>query len=313
MALPGVTNTAALNQSSVAAAAKSMPKDDSIHPIASAIAQAQSQNSAPIKIDPSKIRWSKWGNRLEERFVGEKFDAFVEDIRSTQGNKTPGVVRKLAQPTEDGIEYELASGHRRHRACILANQQFYAFVRNLDDHQLQDELERENRNREDTAPMERALQYKRQLESYRSQKQMADAMLIPNSTMSRYLILADLPEEVINLITNRLEITLEAGCSLMQFIEKPENKEAYQTNLAKLQQAGQKLPAKEVLKLLRTPLESAKKEKVTDLASEFVNSAGVSFGTMTVNRAKQLKISIDSVTPEEFKKIQEALVKLLKR
>lgn len=314
MTIFATPNKAQLNPEEVAILAKQMPREESVHPIASAIADSQAKNPAPIKIDPKKVRWSEWGNRLQERFDGPAFEAFVEDIRSTKGNKTPGVVRRLEKPDEKGHEFELASGHRRHSACLAAAQPFYAFVRELTDLELQDELETENRNREDTAPMERAIQYKKQLPSYRSQEHMSSAMKIGSSTMSRYLMLADLPKEVLELIQNRLEISLEAGCTLMQFILDPANDEVFQKNLTRLQALKIKLPAKDVLKLLRErPDAGVQKQKLTELTSELLTNSGAQFGSMSVNRKKELKISIDGITSEEFEKVKEALLKTLKR
>ena len=117
MTIFATPNKAQLNPEEVSQLAKQMPPQESVHPIASAIADSQAKNPAPIKIDPKKVRWSEWGNRLPERFEGPAFEAFVEDIRSTKGNKTPGVVRRLKKPDDKGHEFELASGHRRHSAC----------------------------------------------------------------------------------------------------------------------------------------------------------------------------------------------------
>lgn len=327
MALPGMTQatqqstgrvaspSAVLDPNKVEAAARDLKvhAEAPLHPTAQAIATSKEKNPSPVKIDPKKVRWSEWGNRLPERFEGTAFAVFVEDIRSTDGNKQPGVVRRLATPDKEGFEYEIASGHRRHRACLESGKMFYAFIKDLDDLALQDELETENRNRADTAPMERAIQYKRQMASYRSQEHMANAMKIPTSTMSRYLILAELPEEVQDLIEDRLQITLEGGCDLMKFIKSsPENQEIYKGNLAKLQALKKKQPAKDVLKILRE-VEAVKKPKITEQSDELTTAGGVSFGTMTVNRAKKLKVSIDDVTHDEYSKILEFLKKTIKR
>ena len=127
-------------------------------------------------------------------------------------------------------------------------------------------------------------------------------------------MLADLPKEVLELIQNRLEISLDAGCTLMQFIADPENDDAFKKNLARLQALKVKLPAKDVLKLLREkPDTGTQKQKLTELTSELLTNSGTQFGSMSVNRKKELKISIDGITSEEFEKVKEALLKTLKR
>lgn len=316
MALPSITTNATLDPIEVARKARELKEQGSqeLHPIASAIADSKAKNAPPVRIDPKEICWSTWGNRLEERFEGPDFEAFVEDINSTGGNKAPGVVRLLAETTKDGHKYELASGHRRHRACLDSGNKFLCFVKQLSDIELQEELESENRNRIDPAAIERAIQYKRQLKSYRSQEHMSEVMRITKSTMSRYLMMADIPEPVIALISDQLKITLDAGCTFMQFYLKDENKETYERNLQALKTVGKKQPFKEVFKKLREkPEDVDSKVKPTDLSSSFASANGKDFGSMSVNRARQLKLTVDDITSEEFNKIEEFIKKTIKR
>lgn len=316
MALPSITTNATLDPIEVARKARELKEQGSqeLHPIASAIADSKAKNAPPVRIDPKEICWSEWGNRLEERFQGPDFEAFVEDINSTGGNKAPGVVRLLAQPNKDGQKYELASGHRRHRACLDSGNKFLCFVKQLTDIELQEELESENRNRIDPAAIERAIQYKRQLKSYRSQEHMSEVMRITKSTMSRYLMMADIPEAVIGLISDQLKITLDAGCTFMQFYQNAANKETYEKNLQALKTVGVKRPFKEVFaKLREKPEDSEAKVKPSELSSSFQSANGKEFGSMNVNRAGKLKLSLDDITPEEFSKFEEFIKKTIKR
>lgn len=316
MTLPAISNNATLDPVAVAQTARDLKArgEQELHPVASAIADSKARNAPPVRLDPKLVRWSEWGNRLEDRFVGPEFEEFVEDINSTGGNKAPGVVRQLPKADEKGHLYELASGHRRHRACLKSGQKFLCFVKELTDIELQEELESENRNRQDPAFIERAIQYKRQLKSYRSQDHMCEVMRIPKSTMSRYLMLADIPDAVLKLISDPLHITLDGGCTFMQFLNKPENKDLYEKNLQALSGLQIKLPSKEVFKRLRDkPEDAEKKAKVTELNSSFTTASGSTFGTMTVNRAKQLKMSLDDISQDEFNKIEEFIRKTVKR
>ncbi len=316
MVMPSVSNNATLDPIEVALKAKQLKEQgqQDLHPIALAIADSQAKNAPPVRIDPKEIRWSPWGNRLEERFDGPDFEVFVEDINSTDGNKAPGVVRPLAEADKDGHKYELASGHRRHRACLRSGNKFLCFVKNLSDIELQEELESENRNRIDPAAIERAIQYKRQLKSYRSQEHMSEVMRITKSTMSRYLMLADLPEEVLALISDQLKITLDAGCTFIQFYQKEENKETYGKNLQALKALNIKLNFKEVFKRLREMPENAEaKVKTSDLSTSFTTATGGNFGSMNTNRAGQLKLTIDGISPDEYKKVEEFIRKSIKR
>lgn len=314
MALPSLETTPKpqfeINPDAVKARIEKMQAEN-LHPVAQAI--LDNTTTAPVKLDPSKVRWSKWGNRHQSRFIGPKFAAFVEDIRSTSGNNTPGVVRPLEQPDENGCEYEIASGHRRHRACLESGQLFNAFIRKMSDIELQVELEAENRNREDVSHIERAKQYADQLPTYRSQEHMASLMGIPTSTMGRYLQLASLSQSVLDLISNPLEITLEAGISVVQF--KNKNVSLFEENLSAVQVKanGSTQPYKDVFAALKLdPQKASTTRKAADLNSDFTTSSGSVIGTMNVNRAKQLRVCIENVTPDDFDKVQEALKKIFK-
>ena len=164
-----------------------------LHPTAQMI--HESREPAAIRINPRKIKWSPWANRLEENFQGQEFDEFVEDIRSNGGNKQAGKVRRLKN-SEGEVEYELACGHRRHRACLIAGVPYLAIVKDMTDVELQKELETENRNRKDPSTYERALQYQKQLPCYDSVEHMSSEMGMTAQNMYKYLRVATLPLEI---------------------------------------------------------------------------------------------------------------------
>lgn len=279
--------------------------DRNLHPTAQLI--QDSREPAAVRINPKKVKWSPWANRTEENFVGTEFDEFVEDIRRTGGNTQAAKVRPLAVP-EGEYEYELACGHRRHRACSVAGTPFLAIIKNMTNRELQRELETENRGRKDPAAWERACQYASQLADYDSVEHMANEMNIAAATMYKYLRITKMPKEVLALIDKKLSIGLEEAHSFISWMEKDGNEAIYVDNLSKLQQAKFQGKAKDVFAALK------KKEvvKPTGKPVEILDKAGNSIATVSINRAKQLRLVVENATPELMKKVEEFIQKNVK-
>lgn len=307
MPLPGIDPRAELNADAIEDQAKAMK---SIHPTAQLI--GANREHAPRKLDPKKVRWSAWGNRSQSRFKGEAFAAFVEDIRASGGNKQSALVRSIP-PTEDGYEYEIAYGHRRHRACLITNNFFLAVVKELTDMELQGEMETENHGREDVSTWERAMQYTKQLPTYDSVEHMASFMRMTPQQMYKYLRIGKLPQEIIELIDDDLTITQRNALAIMSLVERDdaEVQRQLKDKLAKLKQSGVKFSADDLLKNLKNERKKVNVKQVNDL--ELTTDSGKVYGTFAVNRAKQLKITIDEITDVEVKEIHKILSKTIKR
>jgi ParB family chromosome partitioning protein len=119
------------------------------------------------------------------------------------GQLVPGLVRRT--PPGDPIRYEIICGARRHftiaelgRAFPKTAQPFYAAIRPLSDEAAFAAADRDNRNRADISDFQRATDYAYALQTYYdgNQARMAQAIQIQPTTLSRYLTLAGLPEEI---------------------------------------------------------------------------------------------------------------------
>ena len=93
----------------------------------------------------------------------------VESIRE-HGVLVPAIIR----PKGDG-EYQMIAGHRRKRACELAQiQEIPCVIRNLTDEQATIIMVDSNLQREQILPSERAFAYKMKLEAMKKQGQRND-------------------------------------------------------------------------------------------------------------------------------------------
>ena len=159
--------------------------------------------SNSVKISPDKIIPSRWANRHKASFEGSDFESLNAEIQSAGGNVQAIKVR----PISNGM-FEIAFGHRRHKACQLLNLQVLAVVDELTDVQLFEQMDRENRNRADLSPYEQGEMYSKALREglFPSMRQLSKALGVDLSAVSRYVQIAQLPLEVLNAFNSPLEI-----------------------------------------------------------------------------------------------------------
>lgn len=161
---------------------------------------------AAIQVDPARVRLSKYADRHPRAFEGPAFDAFVEDIKGTNGNEMPGFVRPVRD--DPNFDYELASGHRRHAACLRAALPFRVIVEDMDDKRLVAHMRVENRGRADLSDFELGTQLARLLREgvYSSERELARGLGEARSTIQRLLKFGELPRSIIEVFPDPREI-----------------------------------------------------------------------------------------------------------
>lgn len=166
---------------------------------------AQYSESLPVKkLDPQKIRASKFANRVTESFSDSRFEALKEEIKNAGGNVQPIKVR----PIKNG-EYEIVYGHRRHRACLDLGIEVVAIIHDgLTDKALFEEMSRENEQRKDLSAYELAAHYNRgiQMKLYKNWSEIGAVLGKAKSLMTRYSALAELPQEIVNVFPSPNDI-----------------------------------------------------------------------------------------------------------
>lgn len=165
----------------------------------------QYSESLPVKkLNPQKIRASKFANRVTQSFSDIRFEALKEEIKNAGGNVQPIKVR----PIKNG-EYEIVYGHRRHRACLDLGIEVIAIIHDgMTDKALFEEMSRENEQRKDLSAYELASHYNRgiQMKLYKNWSEIGAVLGKAKSLMSRYSALAELPKEVVDAFPSPNEI-----------------------------------------------------------------------------------------------------------
>ena len=150
-----------------------------------------------VMLDPNRVKRSKFADRHESAFADSKFAEFLEEIKQTGGNTEPAQVRPLEGDSD--FDYELASGHRRHAACLKLSLPFKAIVRSMTDIELIQQMRRENAGREDLSGFELGRAYAAILTSgvYASERDMAISLNVPRTSLKGLLKFGTLPDVVI--------------------------------------------------------------------------------------------------------------------
>ena len=124
-------------------------------------------------------------------FDAAEIAALADSLRQ-HGMLQPIIVRPA------GDRYQVIAGERRLRASVEAQlHEIHARVMELDDQRVSELAMVENLQREDLNAMEKAVAFRRYLDSYGgTQEELAGRLGLDRSTLSNLLRLLDLPEEV---------------------------------------------------------------------------------------------------------------------
>ena len=171
------------------------------------LAEAEKQPKVH-SLDPKSIRRSALANRIEAEFETPTFAAFRREIIATGGNVQPIKVRPLDGVIDGQYRYEIAYGHRRHRACLEESLSVNAIVEEMDDKKLFEEMERENRGRKNLSAWEQGCMYAAAVKAhvYPNLLKLTEALGVNYSDAQRAVTLAGLPAAVVAAFPSPLEL-----------------------------------------------------------------------------------------------------------
>ncbi|ABM96856.1 ParB/RepB/Spo0J family partition protein [Methylibium petroleiphilum] len=217
-----VVAPAATRRSGVAAITQSITAHHKVQDLEAELATFKDGNTV-VKLDPKRIRQSRWKNRHELSFQTPRYLELKAEIETAGENVQPIKVRVVGQGADGKDEYEIVYGRRRHRACLELGLLVNAIVvTRMSEEELFSEMERENRNREDLTPWEQGVMYKDALEAglYSSQRQLAAKLGVNQALVSSAVKLASLPEAIIAAFPSPLDLQFRWAQELADVLEK---------------------------------------------------------------------------------------------
>lgn len=182
--------------------------------------QMLEDGSVVARLDPARVRHSRFANRLDIAYEDSEFQSLVADIRETNGNEVIAKVRPVTD--DDDHDYEIVYGHRRHSACKVAGADFRAIIEEVDDTKAIEQAILENSERLSVSAYEEALQYASWVESgiFRSYSDMSEQLGVSLSGLSQRKSILDLPEMVRVALGDPRKVSLRGWRSLQEAYRK---------------------------------------------------------------------------------------------
>lgn len=237
----------------------------------------------------------------------------LEELKSSielHGVIQPITVRKIT-----GNKFQLISGERRLRASkLIGLTEIIAFVRKANDQEMLEIALIENIQREDLNSIEIAISYQRLIDECNlTQDKLGDRVGKNRSTVSNYLRLLKLPAEIQSGVQKKY-ISMGHAKVLMKIEDTDKNIETFEKVVAnKLSVRETEKLVNEILLPIKKNVSKTKKVKLPEEYISFKNNlAKVLNSNVSIkrNNAGKGSLTIPFTSDEDFKKIQELLLKI---
>jgi ParB family chromosome partitioning protein len=168
-------------------------------------------------LDPRNVHPSRWANRSSGSFSGPDFENLKLAIAHAGGNSIAAIVRRTFADEPLGAvnqcQFELACGHRRHRACLELGLPLNVVVKELTDLELTQIMHDENHARQALSPLGLGMMVDQWLNDglHLSQRRVALSIGRHVSDISRSLVLARLPRECLDALTDPHQLQFRDG------------------------------------------------------------------------------------------------------
>lgn len=179
-------------------------------------AEASKVSSPPTTIDPTKCTVFPGNGRADTKFDPIANAALVDDIR-----KNGQITSVLVRPVSGG--FEVIAGSRRLGAILEIRKteptrELKAFVAPLPDEKAWQIADKENANRRDLTPIQRARTWSYAINTFHggSQKSFASAAGLQETTVSRTLRLLDIPPSILGALKNPEAVSVNFATELFK-------------------------------------------------------------------------------------------------
>lgn len=177
-----------------------------------------------IHVNPFSCRMWALHDRLEGHITEESCRTEI-DTFERHGQLVPALGRALKNDPE--YEVELIYGARRLFVARHLNVPLLVELRTLTDREAVIAMDIENRQRTDISPYERGQSYARCLRvgHFRSQEELARALRVSTSQVSRLIKIAQLPAAIVAAFSSAADICEGWGLELAKALEDPQRRQ----------------------------------------------------------------------------------------
>ncbi|MFT6676380.1 MAG: ParB family chromosome partitioning protein [Sulfitobacter sp.] len=264
------------------------------------------QEKTLYQVDPARCRMWARHNRDYALLTEDNCRDLIDGIKAQGQQEFPAIVRRV---TGEEHEFEVICGARRHFAVswLRANNypqfRYLIEVRDLTDEEAFRLADIENRDREDISDYERAVDYAEAIRLYYdgSQKAMAERLEVSPPWLSRYLVLAKMPEEILSAFASKRDIRERHARALKPLLNAPDQansvleEAAFITGVQMRAAKGQGgyVEAADVFKRLKAagnPKPKTAKAKTGTVYRRSLGEAGI----MVKKQGKQIQMEFDA-------------------
>jgi ParB family chromosome partitioning protein len=250
-------------------------------------------------------------DRLDSLITEESCQAEIESF-AKHGQLIPVLGRPL--PPDSTHKFELICGARRLFVARHINVPLLMELCEMSDRQAIIAMDIENRQRADISPYERGLGFARLLREgyFSSQQDIAQALRISKSQVSRLLKLAQLPPVIVNAFDSPKAIYEGWGVDFMQALENPARRPALIRAARTIGGLSQRPPAPEVYRLLLSPATNGRRLRRAGHDQVIKDGSGKPIFRIRQQRsAIAFLIPIEKAAPEVFASLRLAIEQIL--
>ena len=235
-----------------------------------------------------------------------------EAMRELAGSiKTFGLIQPITVRRKGDDKYQIFSGERRYRACILAGLDMIpAYIRDASEQGMLEMAIVENIQRENLDPIEVAMSYQRLMDECRlTQEQMADRVGKKRASVANQLRLLKLPAKVQHDL--KVGLVSVGHAKVLLGVENPEQQEALCDEIVKKGLSVRQLEEK-VKSLVKLPVKKTKEEpgELPQMYYRLLENVGRYFGeNISLKRSESGKgtLTIKFDSDEQMEKVLSAI------
>lgn len=269
--------------------------------------------SQTISVNPFRCKMWELHDRIDHLVAEETCRTEIDSFL-----KHGQLVAVLGRPLRGDPDYdiELVFGARRLFIARHLNMHLLVELREMTDRAAIVAMDIENRQRRDISPYERGLSFARCLRAghFDSQDDLAKALQISQSQVSRLLKLARLPTVIVNAFNNPVEIREGWGADLAEILQDEQRRKSTILRARDLAGISPRLPAIDVYKQLISSSVVGRKPRAKP-HDEVVSDAHGSplFRIRRREKTIALLLPIDNTSAETLNAVRDAVRNVLQR
>jgi ParB family chromosome partitioning protein len=246
-----------------------------------------------IAVSPFRVRMWSLHDRCDQHVSENTCKAEIASFEK-HGQLVPALGRVLRGDPDHDVE--LIYGARRLFVARHLNMQLLVDMREMGDREAIIAMDIENRQRTDISPYERGVSYTRWMRNghFGSQDDVARALRISSSQVSRLLRVAKLPSVILNAFTSPLEICEAWGLDIMDALDDPQRRQSTIQTARAIGALDPRPPAKRVYRELITASARGRQPKPVARVEIVRDGDGA-----PLFRIRQLNTSVSLMLPSE--------------